>query len=99
MEADFLAVHSVRDLVHRNGGVTEQTTGYMASARELETAIALCLQAPWTPDQVKGIESESLLFHFMGPSSRFTRPGWETLSWPKSAGVSARWAEEKTFSW
>ncbi|KAK9861722.1 hypothetical protein WJX84_002580 [Apatococcus fuscideae] len=62
-------------------------------------SLSFPVKAPWTPDQVKGIESESLLFHFMGPSSRFTRPGWETLSWPKSAGVSARWAEEKTFSW
>lgn len=56
------------------------------------------MQAPWTPAQLEEAETESLLFRFMAPSSRFTRPGWVPVTWPASRLESLHWAQQDRFA-
>ncbi|KAK9831775.1 hypothetical protein WJX74_008901 [Apatococcus lobatus] len=56
--------------------------------------LSFSVKAPWTPAQLEEPTAESPLFHFMAPSSRFTRPGWVPVIWPQNRIETLHWAQQ-----
>ncbi len=50
------------------------------------------MQAPWTEADIKNAPG-GLLFHFLMPSVRVTRPGWTPVEWPERSLESQMWAD------